>query len=270
MLYVPLSLCCLFSTLFYFFFFLLVCLLFFFFFFSSRRRHTRFDCDWSSDVCSSDLSLGDREGGLALARALAMTTYRTRAELERRFPVDAGAGKGSPVFEVERYLLTRGETYAKSARAEAFLCLSESVDLHRIDPRAIRVPVTLAAVAEDQLVTVDDVRELGGGSAGPRGSWSCIPSSVTTRSSRNASSSHRPSAWRSKERRHDAHARTRNRRRPCRHRERRAPRRRRAADPPVHELHVRGLRPAASLRLHALRKSDARPARQCARRARGW
>src|SRR2546430_5814286 len=25
------------------------------FFFSSRRRHTRFDCDWSSDVCSSDL-----------------------------------------------------------------------------------------------------------------------------------------------------------------------------------------------------------------------
>src|SRR5688572_30982115 len=28
------------------------------FFFSSRRRHTRFDCDWSSDVCSSDLQAG--------------------------------------------------------------------------------------------------------------------------------------------------------------------------------------------------------------------
>src|SRR2546430_5550774 len=28
---------------------------YFCFFFSSRRRHTRFDCDWSSDVCSSDL-----------------------------------------------------------------------------------------------------------------------------------------------------------------------------------------------------------------------
>src|SRR5882762_406727 len=27
----------------------------FYFFFSSRRRHTRFKCDWSSDVCSSDL-----------------------------------------------------------------------------------------------------------------------------------------------------------------------------------------------------------------------
>src|SRR5256885_6184643 len=31
--------------------------LFFFFFFSSRRRHTRLQGDWSSDVCSSDLSL---------------------------------------------------------------------------------------------------------------------------------------------------------------------------------------------------------------------
>src|SRR5260370_27872405 len=31
-----------------------------FFFFSSRRRHTRFKCDWSSDVCSSDL---DRQRG---------------------------------------------------------------------------------------------------------------------------------------------------------------------------------------------------------------
>src|SRR5438309_8423413 len=32
-----------------------MCLFFFFFFFSSRRRHTRWNCDWSSDVCSSDL-----------------------------------------------------------------------------------------------------------------------------------------------------------------------------------------------------------------------
>src|SRR2546430_4612869 len=33
----------------------MISVLSFFFFFSSRRRHTRFDCDWSSDVCSSDL-----------------------------------------------------------------------------------------------------------------------------------------------------------------------------------------------------------------------
>src|SRR5256886_16024563 len=34
------------------------------FFFSSRRRHTRFDCDWSSDVCSSDLRVPREERAL--------------------------------------------------------------------------------------------------------------------------------------------------------------------------------------------------------------
>src|SRR5688572_32162633 len=45
--------------LFFLFLFDVLCILLFFFFFSSRRRHTRFDCDWSSDVCSSDLAGGD-------------------------------------------------------------------------------------------------------------------------------------------------------------------------------------------------------------------
>src|SRR2546427_9210089 len=40
-----------------------------FFFFSSRRRHTRFDCDWSSDVCSSDLMVI----GMPIAQALVLT-----------------------------------------------------------------------------------------------------------------------------------------------------------------------------------------------------
>src|SRR5215475_7150247 len=42
----------------------------FFFFFSSRRRHTRFSRDWSSDVCSSDLTGASRGIGAATARAL--------------------------------------------------------------------------------------------------------------------------------------------------------------------------------------------------------
>src|SRR6266567_8728848 len=39
------------------------------FFFSSRRRHTSFDCDWSSDVCSSDLDLRAVQDSLAAANA---------------------------------------------------------------------------------------------------------------------------------------------------------------------------------------------------------
>src|SRR6267142_290894 len=42
----------------------------FYFFFSSRRRHTRLTCDWSSDVCSSDLvrdiAGGEAVGGLVI------------------------------------------------------------------------------------------------------------------------------------------------------------------------------------------------------------
>src|SRR5438445_9615163 len=50
---------CLLLALFILFFFLFVMFLyFFFFFFSSRRRHTRYWRDWSSDVCSSDLPVG--------------------------------------------------------------------------------------------------------------------------------------------------------------------------------------------------------------------
>src|SRR5205085_6124428 len=66
---------------------------FFFFFFSSRRRHTRFDCDWSSDVCSSDLSrrpdrcAGGTGGhiypGVAIAREFKRRDEATRSE-ERR------------------------------------------------------------------------------------------------------------------------------------------------------------------------------------------
>src|SRR2546430_14434961 len=53
----------------------------FFFFFSSRRRHTRFDCDWSSDVCSSDLHLLIRDAAYdALPKAV-------RVELHERFAV---------------------------------------------------------------------------------------------------------------------------------------------------------------------------------------
>src|SRR5260221_8604733 len=36
----------------------------FFFFFSSRRRHTRSLCDWSSDVCSSDLEIVKAQAGI--------------------------------------------------------------------------------------------------------------------------------------------------------------------------------------------------------------
>src|SRR2546427_8701336 len=58
-----------------------------FFFFSSRRRHTRFDCDWSSDVCSSDL----------LSQTLAMINLDMIGRISRNRLYVGGTGT-SPGF----------------------------------------------------------------------------------------------------------------------------------------------------------------------------
>src|SRR5256886_3348755 len=56
------------------------------FFFSSRRRHTRFDCDWSSDVCSSDL-VAERDWLVHFAdsdKAIRSASLRQAREPDRR------------------------------------------------------------------------------------------------------------------------------------------------------------------------------------------
>src|SRR6201992_3504326 len=45
-----------------------------FFFFPSRRRHTSLTCDWSSDVCSSDLCIVKHLQGTSLARRFSCNT----------------------------------------------------------------------------------------------------------------------------------------------------------------------------------------------------
>src|SRR5690349_22299936 len=51
------------------FFMYFISLFYFFFFFSSRRRHTRSLRDWSSDVCSSDLTPSSRSSGPSAAKS---------------------------------------------------------------------------------------------------------------------------------------------------------------------------------------------------------
>ena len=106
------------------------------------------------------LEHGEGRRGLVLARALAMATYRSAREFEERFSGEAERTPGGFRFPVESYLIARGEAYAGQYKPEAFVCLSESIDLHRVEPEAIHVPATLVAVAEDQLVPLSDMREL--------------------------------------------------------------------------------------------------------------
>jgi homoserine O-acetyltransferase len=103
---------------------------------------------------------GRSKDGLQLARALAMTTYRSSEEFAARFNgVPTRQGEGF-LFPVEQYLFARGSDYAARYRPESFLCLSESIDLHRVDAAAIFVPTTAVAIREDQLVPLTDVRAM--------------------------------------------------------------------------------------------------------------
>src|SRR2546430_12267291 len=64
------------------------------FFFSSRRRHTRFDCDWSSDVCSSDLTAA-RSFSSCCAAAFAFASSRSVSMVKWRVAeIGRGAGGG--------------------------------------------------------------------------------------------------------------------------------------------------------------------------------
>src|SRR5688572_33148569 len=61
------------------------------FFFSSRRRHTRFDCDWSSDVCSSDLG---EDGWQDYWRRLLTNGARIVSGWSDAYEVDFSGGGG--------------------------------------------------------------------------------------------------------------------------------------------------------------------------------
>jgi homoserine O-acetyltransferase/O-succinyltransferase len=98
--------------------------------------------------------------GLELARALAMTTYRSAEEFSARFDAPPVRIDAQFVFPVEEYLFARGRDFAARVQAEEFLCLSESIDLHRVDATRITVPTTVIAVRDDLLVPLEDMRAL--------------------------------------------------------------------------------------------------------------
>lgn len=103
------------------------------------------------------LAHGDGEGGLSLARQLAMTTYRSNQEFAARF----GAGLGADgLGEVDRYLIARGEAYRSVMPPRRWLSLSEAIDRHHVDPERILAPTTLVACLSDQLAPFDELEAL--------------------------------------------------------------------------------------------------------------
>ena len=109
---------------------------------------------------------GQPQEGLTLARSVGLALYRSSEEIAARFPATARLEGDRHVFPVESYLFADKNPGGSGFRAEAFLCLSESLDLHQVDASRIFVPTTAVAAREDQLVPLGDVRALAARIAG--------------------------------------------------------------------------------------------------------
>lgn len=99
----------------------------------------------------------DESQGLALARQLAMLSYRTPAEFAERFDAAPTVAHDRVRVAAEDYLEHCASTWVARTSPTAFLRLSESIDLHRVEPREVTVPTTVVAIAEDRLVPLEDL-----------------------------------------------------------------------------------------------------------------
>ena len=103
------------------------------------------------------LESGRPREGLALARQLAVTTYRSAEEFGERFDAES----------VQRYLRHQGEKFASRFSTARFLALSLSLDLHSVDPSRITTPAVLVAARGDAIVPLEQMQELADSLAGP-------------------------------------------------------------------------------------------------------
>jgi len=103
---------------------------------------------------------GQTDAALALARQLAITTYRGSAEFGRRFAGGPEWRDERFHFPVEDYLAHQGRRFVERFGADRFLALSESIDLHDVQPEQVPTPATLIGFPSDRLVPLADLCEL--------------------------------------------------------------------------------------------------------------
>src|SRR2546430_5779223 len=100
--------------------------LFFSFFFSSRRRHTRFDCDWSSDVCSSDLGASSSQCSFGRTPSQYQSDFNSLTSQGYRLAAVSTSMSGSTLLYSAVFRTDRKSTRLNSSHSQksyALFCL---------------------------------------------------------------------------------------------------------------------------------------------------
>src|SRR5437016_10954773 len=103
---------------------------FFFFFFSSRRRHTRLVSDWSSDVCSSDLSALMPAASAALAMKPKWRLFAKLCTCSTQIPVKLATSESVKIFWLD-FTVTMAQLLCSALTSSILpLMLQTSYALH--------------------------------------------------------------------------------------------------------------------------------------------
>jgi homoserine O-acetyltransferase len=111
-------------------------------------------------VVALGIEAGRGDEALAIARGMAMLTYRTPQEFAVRF--DGGIDEMHPTTASHPggYLRARGQAFLSVMSPQRFLSLSASIDRHRVHPERITAPTLLIGADSDQIAFPEQMRAL--------------------------------------------------------------------------------------------------------------
>lgn len=118
-------------------------------------------------VVSLGILAGRGDEALAIARGMAMLTYRTPAEFQVRFDGGIADDASLSCSGPGAYLRARGQAFRSVMSPGRFLSLSASIDRHRVPLEQIEAPCLLVGAESDQLVFPEQLQRLADRLGGP-------------------------------------------------------------------------------------------------------
>lgn len=117
-------------------------------------------------ILNLGIRTGELKAAISIARELGFISYRSEQELETRFSPLRVINKQSLTFELVDYLKYQGEKFASQFDIERYRSLSQSIDLHKVNPKDIHTQALFVAIDSDRLVPVHLVEECAASCAG--------------------------------------------------------------------------------------------------------